>query len=107
MEVVPALGHHPQHLRLLVLAQADRARRAIATHIPVPTKVRELGVGVDDALVKPNDVLVTQLLLVVVVLGHEDYAGQDDTIIGVVIVVVVVVVVVGGIEGAVGAAAEI
>lgn len=79
MKVVPALGHHPEHLGVLVVAQADGARGRIGGRHFLGEG--ELGVGVDDALVDPDDgVLIVLLLLVVVVLGDEDDSGEDDAV---------------------------
>lgn len=81
MEEVAALGHHPQHLRILVLAQADRARRAApdAAADALPRE-GELGVRIDDARVEPHRRALVRVAPLVVVLGHEDDAGEDDAV---------------------------
>ncbi|KAF5464368.1 hypothetical protein F2P56_014448 [Juglans regia] len=106
MEVMATLGHHPEHFRILVLAQADRTRRTIGTHVAILAVVRELGVRVDDALVDPDgDVLIKRLS--VFVLGDKDYAGKDDTVTGVGVMTVVPAVVDGVIGRPMGATAKV
>jgi len=74
-----ALGHHPQHLRILVLAQTYGARVVIPVTIPrvVPVEL-EPGVGINHALVEPQR--NAGLLLLVVVLRHEDDTWQDNAV---------------------------
>ncbi|GAB2271765.1 hypothetical protein Dimus_006595 [Dionaea muscipula] len=81
------IGHHPQHFGLLVITEADRAHRPITRVEGLLLRVRELGVGIDDGLVKPNDVaggltVVVVFVVVVVVFGDEDDAGEDDAAVG-------------------------
>ncbi|KAM1053256.1 hypothetical protein ACFX2I_000722 [Malus domestica] len=78
VEVVPALGHHPEHLGVLVVAEADGARGRIGGRRLLGK--REPGVGIDDARVEPDDgvPIIILLLLLVVVFGDEDDAGEDD-----------------------------
>ncbi|KAL2336088.1 hypothetical protein Fmac_010534 [Flemingia macrophylla] len=95
VKVVAALGHHPQHLGVLVVAEADGARGVVAS----VAHVRELGVGVYDRVVEAGDAVVLERVAVVG-LGDEDDAGEDDG----------VVVVGGGVGDAAvaeGAAAEV
>lgn len=77
-----ALGHHPEHLRILVLAQTYGARVVIPVTIPrvVPVEL-EPGVGINNALVEPQR--NAGLLVVVVVLRHEDDTWQDNAVGGV------------------------
>ena len=98
MKVVSTLWHHPQHLRILVLAQTDRAGAVVITFL----NVRKLGVGVYYGLVEAGDGVVLAGGVIVVVLGDEDHAREDDAIGGVVTGGVAVVVAV-----AEGAAAEV
>lgn len=88
MKVVSTLWHHPQHLRILVLAQTDRACAVVITFL----NERKLGVGVYDGLVEAADgvVLAGVVVVVIVVLGYEDHAREHDAIGGVAAVVVVV-----------------
>ncbi|RDX75027.1 hypothetical protein CR513_45146, partial [Mucuna pruriens] len=76
VEVMSTLGHHPEHLRILVLAQTYGAGGVIPRGVPVEL---EPGVGVYDGLVEPHR---DAGLGVVVVLRHEDDAGQDDAVGG-------------------------
>lgn len=81
MEKVAALGHHPQNLRALVLAEAYRAGGAPgARRLP---REGELRVRVDHFLVEADGgALVGTGLLVGVVLRDEYDAGEDDAVGG-------------------------
>lgn len=79
MEEVAALGHHPQHLRVPVLAEADRAGGAAGARGLL--REGELRVRVDHGLGEA-DGCVPFGLEVGVVLGDEDDAGEDDAIGG-------------------------
>lgn len=79
VKVMPALGHHPQHLEFPIVAEADGTRGRIAAAELLGK--RELRVGVDDVVVEPRGgvvVIVVLWVLEVVVLGDEDDAGEDD-----------------------------
>lgn len=89
------LGHHSQHLRILVLAETDGARGVVAAVF----HEGELGVGVYDCLFEPGDGVVLSGA-VVVVLGDENNAREDDAIRGVGVVAAAAVVVVAVAEGA-------
>lgn len=93
------LGHHSKHLRILVLAETDGARGVVAAVF----REGELGVGVYDGLFEAGDGVVLTGA-VVVVLGDEDNAREDDAIRGVGVVAATALVVVAVAEGA---AAEI
>jgi len=97
VKVVSTLGHHPQHLRILVVAETDGARGVVAAVFGEG----ELGVGVYDGLFEAGDSVVLSGA-VVVVLGDEDNAWENDAIrgVGVVAAAAVVVVVVAVAEGA-------
>jgi len=77
-----ALGHHPQHLRILVLAQTYGARVVIAVTIPrvVPLEL-EPGVGINHALVEPQRHV--GLLVLLLVIRHENDTWQDNAVGGV------------------------
>lgn len=79
---MPALGHHPQHLEFAVVAEADGTRRGVAAaHV---LGEGELGVGVDDVLVEPNDgVLIVVFWVLDVVLRNEDDSGENYAVGGV------------------------
>jgi len=97
---VSTLGHHPQHLRILVLAETDGARGVKAAVF----RKGELGVGVYDGLLEAGDGVVLSGA-VVVVLGDEDNARENDAIRGVGVVAAAAAVVVVAV--AQGAAAEV
>lgn len=75
VEVVSTLGHHPQHLRLLVLAETDGARGAVVTRVP---RVLQPRVRVYHALVQAQYDAVT--LVVFVFFRHEYHARQNDAV---------------------------
>ncbi|KAG2380275.1 uncharacterized protein HKW66_Vig0170540 [Vigna angularis] len=95
VKVVSTLGHHSQHLRILVLAETDGARGVVAAVF----REGKLGVGVYDGLFEAGDSVVLSGA-VVVVLGDEDNAREDDAIRGVGVVAATAVVVVAVAEGA-------
>lgn len=67
---MPALGHHPKHFRVLVLAQTDRTGRFPTFQV---LGIRELWVRVDDVLFETNDSGI-----IVVVLCDEHDTGQHN-----------------------------
>ncbi|GAV69913.1 hypothetical protein CFOL_v3_13413 [Cephalotus follicularis] len=89
---MPTLGHHSKHLRILVLAQTDRTCGVITAGVIIVTVIisstvgilgeEELGVGVDDRLVKANDEVFVRVRVLVIVLGDKDNAREDDAIGG-------------------------
>lgn len=73
VEGVAAIWQHPQHLRLPVFAEADRADGIAATS-SVGLGKGEFWVGADDGLVEAaHDVIV-----IIIVVGDKDGAGEDD-----------------------------
>lgn len=79
-----AVRQHPHHLPVPVLAQANRARRVVgyrlSSAVVVTVTVLREGkprVGIYDGLVEADD----GVLVVVVVFGYEDYAGEDYAVI--------------------------
>jgi len=73
------LRHHPQHLRILVLAQTYRARGVNNIIVPcvVPVEL-EPRIRVYHALVEPH----RHAAILVLVLRHEDDTWQDDAPVG-------------------------
>lgn len=76
VEEMAALRHHPQHLRILVLAQTNGARGVIAPRA-LPVTELEPRVRVYDALLQPHGAALLLLLL-----RHEDHAREDDPAVG-------------------------
>ncbi|TYI14899.1 hypothetical protein ES332_A08G152300v1 [Gossypium tomentosum] len=78
MEIVPTLRHHPQHLRIFILAQTDRTSCVNITGIHRSRSIfteLELWVRIYNGLVKPHDGV-----FVVVVFGNENNPGKVDSI---------------------------
>lgn len=79
---MPAVRQHPQHLAVLVVAQADGADGVGVRPVLGPAGERELGVRVDHRLVQPLHPSAAAAALVVVVLGDEDDPRDDDAACG-------------------------
>lgn len=81
---MPAVRQHPQHLPVLVVAQADGANGVGVRPVLGRAGERELGVRVDHRLVQPlHPAGPAAAALVVVVLGDEDDPRDDDAAGGV------------------------
>lgn len=82
MKEVAAIRHHSQHLAVSVVAQADRTRGGRVVGAVFRFREGEFRVRVDDGLLEPDDEVVAQPVVVVVVLGYEDNAREYNSSIG-------------------------
>ena len=75
------LGHHPQHLRVLILTEADGADAIGSGHGFIPGE-GEFRVRVNDSLVEAKDAVIIVGIWRGVVLGDEDDLRENDSGIG-------------------------
>ncbi|CAH9098181.1 unnamed protein product [Cuscuta epithymum] len=75
---MPAVRQHPEHLRILVLAQAY-GTQAVVSRIRAPLRVHEFRVRIDHRLIEPDGAALRRGA--VVLLGGEDYAGEVDPVL--------------------------
>lgn len=76
------LGHHPQHLRLPILTQTDRASRIVTgggTTCRILTELKPR-VRVYHVLVKTNSNIFIIKLVIFIVLGHEYHPRKNDSV---------------------------
>lgn len=81
MEVVSTLRHHPQHLRVFVLTEADGADAISSGHGFISGE-GEFRVRVNDGLVEANHAVFIVAIWSGVVLSDEDDLRENDTGIG-------------------------
>ncbi|KAK9147368.1 hypothetical protein Scep_006125 [Stephania cephalantha] len=83
MKEMPTIRHHPHHLPFLVITQANRTHGISTAQIPRSRK-HELGIGVDDRLIKPRNaprvVVTVPSHPLLAVLRYEDNAREDDAV---------------------------
>lgn len=80
MKIVPTLRHHPQHLRISKLTEADGARGG-GPHPHDPPAVLKPRVRVYDGVIEAHHGVVV-VVSVVGVLGDEDDTWQDNAVGG-------------------------
>lgn len=74
MKAVLTIRQHPQHLRLSVIAQANRAD-GVVSPVPISPREHKLRVRVDNRLLEPHDDVVR---VAFVILSNEDDPGEVD-----------------------------